>query len=244
MKHDGFVLSTLAIAMVVGALPNPAEAQARFRATVTRVKPDMLNEWIDLQKNEVVPALKKAGVKTRTVLSSGIFGTSGEYVIIQPFDSTAEFDGPSPLVRALDAPGAARLQEKLRKCLLSSNSYMNTRFEDASNVLDRPPSVIVSVRYRIAQGKMQQFRDLVKSEILPVYKKASVQLTVNQRGPGANVNEVTMATGYNKYADMNGGGFLAQKLGQAEANRINAKFAGIRTLVEVVVRQRVADLSF
>jgi len=43
---------------------------------------------------------------------------------------------------------------------------------------------------------------------------------------------------------MNGGPFLVQKLGQADADRISAKFAGIRTLVEVVVRQRVADLSF
>src|SRR5262249_36991142 len=36
--------------------------------TIVHVKPEMLTEWLDLQKNAVVPALKKAGVKTRTVL--------------------------------------------------------------------------------------------------------------------------------------------------------------------------------
>ena len=29
------------------------------RVVTTHVKPDMLNEWLDLEKNEVVPALKK-----------------------------------------------------------------------------------------------------------------------------------------------------------------------------------------
>jgi len=91
---------------------------------------------------------------------------------------------------------------------------------------------------------MQDFQALVKSDILPVYKKAKVRLTVTQRGPGANVNDVTMATGYAKYADLDGGPFLAKQLGTEGAAKVNAKFNGIRTLVEVVVRSRVADLSF
>ena len=33
-----------------------APATTRYQVTVVRIKPDMLNEWIDLQKNEVVPA--------------------------------------------------------------------------------------------------------------------------------------------------------------------------------------------
>jgi ABC-type sugar transport system substrate-binding protein len=40
------------------------------RVTVTQVKPDMLNEWLDLEKNEVVPALKKGGQKTGTVYAT------------------------------------------------------------------------------------------------------------------------------------------------------------------------------
>jgi hypothetical protein len=216
----------------------------RTRVTVTQLKPDMINEWVDLQKNEVVPALKKAGIKTRSVLSSGIFGRAGEYVVSQPFQNTAEFDGQSPLVKALDPPGAARLSAKLAKCIVSQYSHMNTRLEDISNVLSTPPEVIVAVRYRIAPGKLQEFRDLVKSDILPVYKKAKVQLTVNQRGPGANATDVTMVTGYAKYADLNGGPFLTQQLGQDAAAKINAKFTGIRTQIEVVVRHRVDDLSF
>ena len=91
---------------------------------------------------------------------------------------------------------------------------------------------------------MPDFQALIKSDILPVYKKANVRFIVTQRGPGANVNDVTMATGYAKYADLDGGPFLVKQLGADGAAKVNAKFNGIRTIVEVVVRSRVADLSF
>ena len=240
----GLPLRLFAGAIALATLPSICHAQTRSRVTITHVKPDMVNDWVDLQKNEVVPALKKAGVKTRTVYSSGLFGTANEYVTTQPFDNTSEFDGQSPLVKALDQPGAARLNGKLAKCMVGNNSYMSTRLDDISNVLETPPHVIVAVRYRIAPGKMQEFRDLMKSDLLPVYKKAKVMLTVNQRGPGGNPGDVNVVTGYAKYADMNGGPFLVQQVGQAAADRINAKFAGIRTTIEVVVRQRMPDLSF
>src|SRR5258706_13479734 len=87
-------LSTLAPAQ-------PAPTPTLYRYTHTRVKPDMLNEWLDLQKNEVVPALKKAGQTTRTVYVSGLFGNSYEYVIITPFAKYADFDEGNPMVKAL-----------------------------------------------------------------------------------------------------------------------------------------------
>jgi hypothetical protein len=91
---------------------------------------------------------------------------------------------------------------------------------------------------------MPDFQNLVKSDILPVYKQAKVGLTVNQRGVGTNPADVTMSTLYTKMADLDGGPFLVKQLGQESSNKITAKFSGIRTLMDVVVRQRVADLSF
>ena len=241
----GFCIATVALAVNLSTICIAQTASTNFRTTVSHVRPDMLTEWLDLQKNEVVPALKKAGVKTRNVYVSGLFGNAGEYVIIQPFEKYADFDGESPLTKALGAAGSARLAEKLRKCLVSQNSYANNRFADLSNIPDGPPaSVLVTARYRITAGRIQDFQNLVKSDILPVYKKAKVGLIVNQRGVGANPADVTMSTGYSKMADLDGGPFLVKQLGQDGANKINAKFAGIRTLIDVVVRNRVADLSF
>jgi len=218
-------------------------APTTYRVSVSHVKLDMLNEWLDLLKNELVPALKKGGVSTQSVFATTM-GNVGEYLIIRPLDKYADLDGPSPLVKALGQAGADRLLAKVRKCLESQTVYTQTRLVDISNVVTPPPEVIVSARYRITPGKMDDFRALVKSDVLPVYKKAKLQLVYNQRGPGANVNDVTMSTGYQKYAEMDGGPPLTKLLGTEAAAALNAKFRPTRTLVEVVVRHRVDELSW
>jgi hypothetical protein len=248
MKNTPLLFAASA-SLLAATFTLPCEAQTSApqfaRVTVTHVKPDMLNEWLDLQKNVVVPALKKAGLKTRTVYSNGLFGNAYEYTIVTPFEKYAEFDEPNPMIRALGQPAAARLNEKTRKCVVSSNSYSITRLADLSNTLEgAQPAIVVSARYRIAPGKMTEFENLVKFDVLPVYKKGKTGLLVFRRGPGANTNDVTLNTLYSKYADLDGGPFLTKQLGQDAAGRINAKFTGIRTMVEVVVRFRVADLSF
>jgi hypothetical protein len=174
---------TLALSFCLQS-PAQNEMPLRSRVTITHVKPDMLTEWVDLQKNEVVPALKKAGEKTRTVYVTSIFGNAYEYVLISPIEKMSQFDGQSPMVKALDTPGATRLNEKLRKCIDSATSFMSTRLPDISNVPEGPmPNMLVTVRYRIAPGKMTEFQNLMKTEVLPVYKKAKIGMMVNQRGP-------------------------------------------------------------
>jgi hypothetical protein len=235
------VLLSLTLSTICSAQPVPGTLS---RITITHIKPEMASEWIDLQK-EMIPALKKAGVKSRTIYQTSLFGNSYEYVTVTPFDKYADFDSPAPLIRALDATGAARFNEKLRKCVVSASSFASTRVPEISNVTDGPPpAIIVSVRYRIAPGKFSDFQNLVKTDILPVYKKGKTYMTVNRRSLGTNPNDITMTTGYAKYADLDGGPFLVKQLGQEGADKVNAKFSGIRTTIEVVTRRRLADLSF
>ena len=235
------------VVLLAATLSNPCFAQsARSRVTITHVRPDMLTEWVDLQKNEVVPALKKAGEKTRTVYSSGLFGTSYEYVTITPIESFAQFDGDSPILKTLGPAPTARLGEKLRKCTVSSQSFLITSLADISNPPDpsTPPKILISTRLRVVPGKMPDFQSLIKTEVLPVYKKAHVPYLVSQRGLGANGNDVVLSTVYSKYADLDGGPVLTKALGAEGAARVLAKFTGVAALVEQIVRSRVDDLSF
>ena len=236
--------SVIALAMVLSPGFSQPQATTTARVVVTRLKPEMTNEWVDLEKNEVIPALKKAGVTARTVYQATVFGNSYEYVTVTPFAKYAEFDSPNPLVKALGEAGAARLNQKLRRCVENTTSYSNTRLVDLSNILSTGDPIIVVAHYRIAAGKMADFEALVKSDVLPVYKKGNISLTVNRRGLGANTNEVTMVTGYQKFAQIDGGPFLTQKLGADGVAKLNAKFVGIRNMIDVVVRRRVSDLSF
>jgi hypothetical protein len=235
------------VVLLAAALSNPCLAQSSMsRVTITHVRPEMLTEWVDLQKNEVVPALKKAGEKTRTVYVSGLFGSSYEYVIIAPIASFAQFDGDSPILKTLGPVPAARLGEKLRKCTVSSQSFLSTRLDDLSNVIeaDQQPKILVSTRLRLVTGKLQEFETFMKTDVLPVYKKAKVGYLVSRRGLGANSNDFVLSTVYSKYADLDGGSVLTKALGPEGAAKVLAKLTGVANLVEQIVRSRVEDLSF
>jgi hypothetical protein len=215
------------------------------RLTIIHVKPDMVNEWRELEKS-YVPDLKKGGQKSRTVYQTYIFGNSYEYVIVAPINNFADFDGQSPVAKALEPATLLRRNTMLVKCIESSTSFMSTRQLDISNLIlnDAIPPILVSVRYRITPGKMQEFINLMKSDILPVYKKAGVRMIVALRSVGTNPNDVTVGIYYKSFADYGGQPFLTKQLGAEAAAKINAKFFGVRTVIEVVTRRRVDELSF
>jgi len=216
------------------------------RVTFTHVKPDMLAEWVDLQKNEVVPALKKAGQKSRTVYSSGLFGNAYEYVTITPMENFAAFDAGNPLIKVLGEAASARLGEKLRKCTLSAQSFQSTRLADISypDPANPWPQIMLSTRVRVAPGKMADFENIMKTEVLPAYKKAKVNYGANRRGFGANANDVTISVAYAKWAELDAGNPMVKALGPDGAAKVLAKFTAVATLVEQVIRNRQADLSF
>ena len=236
----------LALALTLSSFAAAQTAPVRWRVTVTRVKPEMQNEWIDLQKNEVVPALKKGGVANRTVYATGLFGNAFEYTIVQPMSKFADFDSPGAQAKALGPQANARLAEKLRRCVESTNSFMASRLDDLSNLTadTTAPPVVGYLRIRVAPGKMQEVLALVKSEVLPIYKKQKVGMIAARRGLGGNANDISFSTSYAKFADLDGGGPLVMELGAEGAAKVTGKFTGLVAVIENTVRTRVADLSF
>src|SRR5215475_4996847 len=125
-----------------------ATNNTRSLVRITQVKPEMASEWLALQKNEVNPALKKAGVASRTMLET-VLGNPYEYVSIMPFGNYSDLDGDSPIVKALGKDGAARLQAKTRRCIESQTLFVSTRVEELTSMPKTPAAVWTSVRYRV-----------------------------------------------------------------------------------------------
>ena len=222
-------------------------APARSQVTLVRVKPDMIDEWLDLQKNEVVPAQKKGGVTTRTVLQTAI-GNSFEYAIIIPYPSFAALDGQNAQQKALGTEGAARLAAKIRKCVDTQRTYLINRRDDLTVPQGPAPAARTTVR-RAAPGKQAEYLNYLKSDVLPTMKKAKetgkiAGYTVSIRGVGAQAGEISLTTYYSKFADMDAGNPLVVVLGQAAADPITAKADALSTAVQTIIRRRVADLSF
>ena len=231
----------------VSAQQAAAPTTTRSYVQVVRLHADMVDEWMALQKNEVIPAQKKAGVTGRITLATQV-GNAFEYTTITPFPSWAAMDGDAPLVRALGAAGAAALNGKLRKCIMTQSSYMSTRQDDLS-IPGGDALVWRVVVRRLLPGKMQDYLTFYKAEVLPAMQRAKAEgkiagSTVAMRGVGAPSGEFATITLYNKFADLASGNPVALVLGQEAAAKIGDKANLLSTTGQTIVRRRVADLSF
>jgi len=235
--------AALCFAGLVLAQSGPPLA-AHSQVVLVHIKSDMLNEWMDLQKNEFIPAQKKAGLATRTTYQT-VFGNTNEFLTVIPFNKYAELDGQSYAERALGAVGAARLAAKILKCTESRQVYISNALPElSSGPAGQLPALGVFTRVRVATGRLEDYEAFLKGEILPIYKKADVGMTVTRRGLGADSNDVIQISWLSKMADIDAGSPIARALGPAGAAKLLAKTAGMGTLVEQVVRRRVPDLSY
>ena len=233
-----FGVSVLALAQSTPAQPT------RIQVVIVHIKPDMLNEWVDLQKNELIRAQKKGGIKTRTTYQT-VFGNTFEYTSVTPLEKFAQLDGQSAATRALGAEAAARLTAKLSKCLESRQVYAGTLMPDLSNApAGETPPVGVFTRRRVAPGKLEDYQNFVKTQILPIYKKAGVGFTVARRGLGANNSDFISVVWVSKLADLDAGNPITRALGEAAAAKLGATSAGMAPIIEQVVRRRVPELSY
>jgi hypothetical protein len=112
-----------------------------------------------------------------------------------------------------------------------------------------PAAVWTTVRYRVTAGKNQDYETYLKADIMPVYAKAKAAekiagYSVARRGPGANTRDRTTVIYMDKIASMEAGTVLTQMLGQEAAAKLTARGASLASLVEVVVRRIVPDLSY
>lgn len=217
----------------------------RSLVVVVEVKPEMVGEWLDLQKKAVVPALKKAGVPSRTVYSSRAFGTAFEYRIIQPLTRFADLDSPESQAVALGAAGDEKLAVLLRKCLSGASSFLVTSLPDLSNPSEnKTPAVVQFLRLRIVPGRMEEYQDLYKSEVVPALKKADAYVNVASRRLGTDGLDLTFETPLNKFADLDAPPALIRSLGPEGAAKLTAKLNSLATVVENTIWVRENDLSF
>jgi len=157
-------------------------------------------------------------------------------------------DGQSAQQKALGTEAAARLAEKIRKCVLTQTTYLLTRRDD----LGIPQGEATAARTAVVRplpGKQDEYLNYIKNDVLPVMKKAKAAgkiagYTVSLRGVGAATGDLTTTTHYNKFADLDAGNPAIALVGETAATALTAKATTLATNVQVMVRRRVADLSF
>jgi hypothetical protein len=217
----------------------------RSVVAIISVKPEMISEWLDLQKTAVILALKRSGVKTRAVYTSAVFGSAFEYILIQPLSKFADFDAPEAQAQAVGSLANPRMADQLRRCVSHTSTFLSTALPELSNP---PPNgnapIVQFLRLRIAPGKMEEYQRLYKSDVVPALKEANANVTVASWRLGTDGYDLTFATPLTKFADLDAPPPLLQALGPEEVARITARLNDLATVAENTILIRVADLSY
>jgi len=182
---------TIAAFVAVSRAQAPAQPQQpRLVVTTTQLKPDMIVTWEDLQRNELIPAQKKAGLPWRHTLGNGVSGQAFTRVTIGPLERYAQLDMPAFITRAVSAEANANFNAKNRQTILSQRQAIVTfQVNDSivSNSATMLPLQVVQV-FHTLPGKGAEFAASLREDYLPAYKKAGVKdfwvFTTNQGDPG------------------------------------------------------------
>lgn len=254
MKILRLSVRAVAVMIMVGAGTHLALAQAeggpgttRLLVTTYRLKPDMVTTWLALEKVDVVPALKKAGIASRAVYHT-VVGETSEYESVQPIKGFEIFGEPGPLERALGRRKAADLRARLAQCYESVHRHIENRRNEF--YLDPGKArVQFASKYRPLPGKSGAYTTFFRDYMLPVMKKAQANgtfagLDYTVSGHGGEWGLITLDMYYTNFAPLNGEPPVAKTLGPKGTMALLAKGKGLITPLEWIVRERVPDLSF
>lgn len=275
MKRTAWRVISLALCLAATALPGvaqntpapkaapkkPAAAKAKpmtdtpapewSSISVVHVKPDMVAEWQDLQKNVVNPALKKAGVKERGVFETAVFGESYQYVVITPITSFAQYDEPVSLLRKTIGEDAYRdYQAKSRRCVVSVQTFADLARMDLSYMgkmasMTGPPKLAVVTSLSVLPGRAAAFENMVKTEVVPVMKKADViGYFVSQTVFGGDAWGYTSVIFYDSFAEIGKGSPFLRVLGPTGSAALFAKIGALIAHQERVIARYSPELSF
>ncbi len=119
------------------SLPRTGEIPKMVRALRTRVKPEHTEAYLALMRSEIVPAVKKAGIKTYVFGRSRYGAPSSEFRSATGLDKWADLDGPLPIQSAMGAEAYQRFLAKLRPMLVESEYNIYVHQADMSYVPPR-----------------------------------------------------------------------------------------------------------
>jgi hypothetical protein len=210
-----------------------------------RVKPEMIDQFVYLQRNETVPALKKAGVPWREVYQTTSVGRTGLFAFLTEITSMKEFDGATPVERAL-GDGYAPYQRRLRAMIQESESSIIRTRPDLSMLpgAQLVPRLAVVTRIETQPGKHQQFESWVRSEYLDVVRKSNCRaFWVSQTLLGGSGTEYWSLTFGDSFAAFDESPMM-QVLGSDGPDRLTTRTAGFVARVERWVARYRDDLSF
>ena len=109
VSTHGVIQTLIPNASLQSALEKPPAWVIR---TTVELLPGRGPEYTSITTNEFLPALKKAGVVDSWMFATNFGGSPAQRTIVTPISNWAQLDQPTPLMQALGAEAAQKLNQK------------------------------------------------------------------------------------------------------------------------------------
>lgn len=212
--------------------------------TLTQVKPGMMREFQEFLKNETLPAFKKAGGKGWATYGAGTFGKGGTVITLRTITSLKEFDDTNYIVKALGEDGARAWLQKRARLIDSAETILlqglPELFIPRPNPNDPPKLGVITIT-NIAPGRTTEYESLMKTEVMPLLKKAgSKGYAIGRVLFGGDTNEYRSMAYADSFEEVEKMGVALQAAGLA---KVVSKFSGIVLRSERLIGRFQPELS-
>lgn len=224
----------------------PAQAQETqwMQVDVVSVVPNRLGDYVDLQLEEVNPALQQAGVPWRSVWRVAEFGNSYELQLVTPMTSLAQYDTGGPLARVLEPDKRLRLVDRIRRLTVSRKRYAMRYRPDVSVEADEVGGLSLArvTALEVAPGRGADWEEFMLSS-LPAFAGANLVFGVYERVFGPGPTSWLVVENYSSFAQLEQPSLVARAFGE-DAGSAAARLAGVVTSIERTVLRYDAELSY
>ena len=239
------IVVCLSTAVAPAALAQEAANGNWFRVDIIQVIPDRLNDFIDLQLDDLIPAYKRAGVPFRSVWQTAEFGNTYERVFVTPIASMADFDHGGPLAVGLDPDRLARIAEEFRRYLVSRQSFA-VRYHpelsvESADVSGRALAQLTTVE--IAPGRGGEWETFFRQN-LEQFRRAGVVFGMYQFVYGPGPSKWQIVQNHRSFDELNEPGIITRAFGSDASAVLQSDLSSLVTSVERTVLRYDPELSF
>lgn len=227
------------------AMSQPAQPKIR-RVTFYTVKADRIGDFLAATK-EYAEVVKKAGSERHLSMWASVSGHR-EYVQVRHSQKYAELDQlQDPKTKDI-ARQITMIVARINGTVESARTVISTIDEETSLPIPsgQPQTYSRVMQTWVRPGQVDNYRALIKSEILPAAKKAGLKLYSRSRvRMGGSTFEFSSVTGFDKWADLDGEAPIVKAVGgQAAYDKFLAKLNPMITRTEVQVYRFLKDQSY
>ncbi len=233
-------------AAVLGTFAVPAFGQSRNIRTTTRyqVKPDRYDDFVEMLRN-YAGRNRKAGAAVGFTVWQSLSGPR-EFVISSNYSTRAAVLDlpldPSPIP---EGSGAARARARFYATVENQERIVDQVLPFSFGSRAEPPQMLRSVGAIVRPDKVNEYIDLIRTELAPALKKCGARTYLVGRtrfgGPG---NLIRSSTAVERWAEMDDASYLARALGDEGARKVLEKLSTLTLRTEINMYRFRPDMSY